>query len=229
MTIEDRRDREKLQMKELILQAAAHIIVTDGYDKLSIRKIANQIEYSPAIIYHYFSNKDEILSQILRQGYQNLMSALAEGRTQSGSSETSLKNLTRKYIDTALENPDQFLAVQLNKSPQVQEFTAYLFEGAAKEKPALKILVNAVEEICAGQNASDGEIEMTAQIIAASTLGLITKLILEQDIGEHRRKQMIDRFTETVVRMASPQMEAEPMKMEAEPMKNVMKRKGTIE
>jgi len=216
MTIEDRRDREKLQMKELILQAAAHIIFTEGYDKLSIRKIANQIEYSPAIIYHYFSNKDEILSQILRQGYQNLMSALAEGQTQAGSPEIRLKNLTRKYIDTALINPDQFLAVQLNKSPEVQEFTAYLFAGASEEKPALKILTKAVTEICAGQSVSDGEIEMTAQIIAASTLGFITKLILEQDIGEHRRQQMIDRFTETVVRMAF-------LHTEAKPIKNVMK------
>ena len=222
MTIEDRRDREKLQMKKLILQAAARIIVTDGYDKLSIRKIANQIEYSPAIIYHYFSNKDEILSQILRQGYQNLMSALGEGQTQAGSPETRLKNLTIKYIDTALENPEQFLAVQLNKSPEVQEFTAYLFEGAAEEKPALTILAKAIEEICAEQNLPSNEIEMTAQIIAASTLGFITKLILEKDIGVNQRKQLIDRFTETVVRMAS-------LKTEARPVKNVRKRKGTIE
>lgn len=211
MTIEERRDREKIQMKELILQAAAHIIVTDGYDKLSIRKIANQIEYSPAIIYHYFSNKDEILSQILRKGYQNLMSALAESQTEAESPEIRLKNLTRKYIDTALKNPDQFLMVQLNKSPQVQEFTAYLFAGASEEKPALKLLSKAIAEICSGKSVSDNEIEMTAQIIAASTLGLITKLILEQDVGEHRRKQLIDRFTETVVSMASPQMEVEPI------------------
>lgn len=213
MTIEDRRYREKLEMKELILQAAAHIIVTEGYDKLSIRKIAGQIEYSPAIIYHYFSNKNEILGQVMRQGYQNLMSALAEGQTQAGSAETRLKDLTIKYIDIALENPDQFLAVQLNKSPEVQEFTAYLFEGAAEEKPALKILAKAVEEICAGQNLPSNEIEMTAQIIAASTLGFITKLILEKDIGDNQRKQLIDRFTETVVRMASPQMEAQPVKI----------------
>ena len=222
MTIEDRRDREKLQMKELILKAAAHIIVTEGYDKLSIRKIANQIEYSPAIIYHYFSNKDEILSQILLQGYQNLMSALGEGQTQAGSPETRLKNLTIKYIDTALENPEQFLAVQLNKSPEVQEFTAYLFEGAAEEKPALTILAKAIEEICAEQNLPSNQIEMTAQIIAASTLGFITKLILEKDIGVNQRKHLIDRFTETVVRMAS-------LKTEARPVKNVRKRKGTIE
>ncbi len=221
MTIEDRRDREKQQMKELILQAAAHIIVTDGYDMLSIRKIASQIEYSPAIIYHYFNNKDEILNQILLQGYENLMSALTESHTLAGSPETRLKYLTRKYIDTALENPDQFLAVQLNKSSQVQNFTSYLFEGAADEKPALKILAKSIEEICAGQNVTDGEIEMTAQIIAASTLGFITKLIIEQDISAQRRKQLIDRFTETVVRMAS-------LKMEAQPINSVMKRKGTI-
>ncbi|HVI39231.1 MAG TPA: TetR/AcrR family transcriptional regulator [Anaerovoracaceae bacterium] len=222
MTIEDRRDREKLQMKNLIVQAAAHIIVNEGYDKLSIRKIANQIEYSPAIIYHYFSNKNEILSQVLRQGYQTLMSALSDGQTTNGTPETRIKVLTRKYIDAALENPDQFLAVQLNNSPEVLEFTAYLFEGAAAEKPALTILAQAVQDICAGQNVSSSEIELTAQIIAASTLGLITKLILEKDISEQQRKQLIDQFAETVVRMARRQPETEPVS------NNVMKRKGTI-
>lgn len=204
MAIEDRRNREKEKMRDLILETAARIIITEGYDKLSIRKIADRIEYSPAIIYHYFNNKNDIVSQVLRQGHQNLITALSVNLTAYGTPELRLKELTKKYIDAALKDPAQYLAVQLNGSPEVLEFTAYLFEGAAKTKPALQFLARAVNEICTGRMTDDSEIEMISQIVAASTFGFITKLILEKDIDENRRKRLIERFSEAVVFMACP-------------------------
>lgn len=202
MTIEERRDREKQQMKELILRTAADIILAEGFEKLSIRKIANQIEYSPAIIYHYFQNKNEIIGQVLRRGHQDFTSALSEGLTEAAAPEARLKALVRSYIETALADSDRYLTVQLNGSPEVLEVTAYMFENAAEEKPALRILSEAVKGITGG-DISDREIEMVSQIIAASSLGLVTRLSLEKDIGEARKNQLIDRFTDTAVRMAS--------------------------
>jgi AcrR family transcriptional regulator len=201
MTIEERRDREKQQMKELILQAAAKIIVSEGYDKLSIRKIASQIEYSPAIIYHYFSNKNEILGHIMRNGYGNLLSDLSEGMTASGSPGSGLKTLTRNYIESALRRPGEFLAIQLNDTPEVLEFTSYLFENAAENKAALKMLAAAVRELNSPE-VSDHDVEITAQFIAASTLGLVTRLILEKDIPAERKDEIIGHYSEAVVRMA---------------------------
>ena len=202
MTIEDRREREKSQMKELILNTATQIIVNEGYDKLSVRKIANQIEYSPAIIYHYFQNKDEIVNHIMLQGYGDLMNALAESESEEISPEERLKSLTKRYINAALKNPQQYLAVQLNKSTAILEFTSYLFEGASVKKPALKVLSQAILDVCRDMNLSRREVETTAQIIAASTLGFITKLILEKDISEQRRTQLIDHFASVTVIMA---------------------------
>lgn len=202
MTIEERRDREKQQMKELILQTAAHIILSEGFEKLSIRKIANRIDYSPTIIYHYFRNKDEIISQILRREHQDFTNSLSEGLEQAATPEARLKMLSRNYIMAALKNPDQYLALHLNGSPEVLEFTAYMFENATEKKPALRILYQMVKEV-AGEDISNRELELTSQIIAASTLGLVAKLALESNIGENQRNEIIDRFTEAVVRMAS--------------------------
>ena len=67
MTIEKRREREVEEMKELILSAASDIIASQGFDKLSIRKIAKKIEYSPSIIYHYFDDKEEILNVVMQK------------------------------------------------------------------------------------------------------------------------------------------------------------------
>ena len=209
MTSEDRREREKSQMKELIIRTAEKIIVDEGYEKLSIRKIANQIEYSPAIIYHYFQNKEEVIGCVMREGYERLIAALAENSKSPASAKERLQLLTKKYITTALQDPDQFMTIQFNKSPGILGFTSYLFEGASEKKAALQVLAQAVRDLRKEQNQIQGEdIELTAQMIAASTLGMVAKLILEKDIGENRRNQLIDAFTETVVRMASSPSEA---------------------
>ena len=209
MTSEDRREREKSQMKELIIRTAEKIIVDEGYEKLSIRKIANQIEYSPAIIYHYFQNKEEVIGCVMREGYERLIAALAENSKSPASAKERLQLLTKKYITTALQDPDQFMTIQFNKSPGILGFTSYLFEGASEKKAALQVLAQAVRDLRKEQNQIQGEdIELTAQMIAASTLGMVAKLILEKDIGENRRNQFIDAFAETVVRMASSPSEA---------------------
>jgi AcrR family transcriptional regulator len=60
MGILERKEREKQEMRDLILNVATEMFIEEGYDKTSIRKIADKIEYSPATIYLYFKDKDEI-------------------------------------------------------------------------------------------------------------------------------------------------------------------------
>jgi len=60
MGVAERRAREKRKLKQQILDAARQLFVRDGYESASMRKIANKIEYSPATIYTYFKDKDEI-------------------------------------------------------------------------------------------------------------------------------------------------------------------------
>ena len=67
LTSKTRRERERDDRRAMILNAAVEVASQEGIDGLSIRKIASKTEYSPAIIYHYFKNKDEILEQIDRK------------------------------------------------------------------------------------------------------------------------------------------------------------------
>ncbi|MBI2419199.1 MAG: helix-turn-helix transcriptional regulator, partial [Ignavibacteriales bacterium] len=57
MGISERKEREKSEMRELVLQTALKLFIDKGYDNVSIRKIANVIEYSPGTIYLYFKDK----------------------------------------------------------------------------------------------------------------------------------------------------------------------------
>ena len=60
MGIAERKEREREEVKDLILNAAREIFLSEGYENTSIRKIATKIEYSPGIIYHHFKDKNDL-------------------------------------------------------------------------------------------------------------------------------------------------------------------------
>ncbi|BCN30521.1 TetR/AcrR family transcriptional regulator [Anaeromicropila herbilytica] len=199
MTVKNRREREKEEMRELILSTASDLIAIEGLEKLSIRKIASEIEYAPSVIYHYFKDKEEILNIIMQRGYSKITSAVGNALVEPDSPEEKLKKITREYIEVALSMPDQFLVVQLNGSPEVLKHTGFLFQGASKEKPALATLYECLKELYQDKEVEEDTIELTAQIIAASTLGLIIKLIKEKDISDEQRERLINFYTNEIV------------------------------
>ena len=192
-----RREKEIEAMKELIINVAKDIIAKEGYDNLSIRKIAGKIEYSPSIIYHYFKDKEEIVNAVMRNGYMKIVNAVSLGVSENLTPMEKLKRMTRNYIEEALKMPDEFLAAQLNQSPQALMHTSYLYIGASKEKPALMVLFKCLKDIY--KDDEDEQIELKAQVIAVSTMGLIMKLIIEKNIEEEQRQKLIDYFIEKVI------------------------------
>jgi len=72
MGIKERQDRERQAVRESILEAARDLFVSEGYRHVSIRKIAERIEYSPAAIYSYFPSKDDIFFALAEEGFHRL-------------------------------------------------------------------------------------------------------------------------------------------------------------
>src|SRR3712207_5553778 len=72
MGIRERQDRERLAVRQAILDAARDLFVNEGYRNVSIRKIAERIEYSPAAIYSYFPSKDDIFYALAEEGFRRL-------------------------------------------------------------------------------------------------------------------------------------------------------------
>jgi AcrR family transcriptional regulator len=204
MSIEKRREREIEEMRELILSAASEIVASEGFDKFSIRKIAKKIEYSPSIIYHYFKDKEEILNNLVQRGYKKILTAVSSVNMGNNSPEEKLIQMTKNYIRAALDMPDEFMAAQLNQSKTVLKHTSSLFKGASKEKPALSALYQCLQEIYKDKDIDENTIELTAQMIVVSALGLIFKLIIEKDIDDEQRENLINFYSnEIVLRIAN--------------------------
>jgi len=72
MGIRERQDRERQAVRHAILDAARDLFVNEGYRNVSIRKIAERIEYSPAAIYSYFPSKDDIFFALAEEGFRRL-------------------------------------------------------------------------------------------------------------------------------------------------------------
>src|ERR1041384_6370662 len=72
MGIKERQERDREAVRRGILDAARELFVCEGYRNVSIRKIAEKIEYSPAAIYGYFPSKDDIFYALAEEGFRLL-------------------------------------------------------------------------------------------------------------------------------------------------------------
>ena len=76
MGTSQRKERQKAELRQQILRAAREIVFRDGFAALTMRKIAEAVEYAPGTIYLYFESRDEIAKQLCIQGFQELLEAL---------------------------------------------------------------------------------------------------------------------------------------------------------
>src|SRR6516164_6433701 len=75
MGIKERQERDREAVRRSILDAARELFISEGYRNVSIRKIAEKIEYSPAAIYGYFPSKDDIFYALAEEGFRLLHTA----------------------------------------------------------------------------------------------------------------------------------------------------------
>src|SRR5918993_5445345 len=72
MGIKERQERDRAAVRTAILDAARDLFVTEGYRNVSMRKIADRIEYSRAAIYSYFPSKDDIFFALAEEGFRKM-------------------------------------------------------------------------------------------------------------------------------------------------------------
>lgn len=108
MASKDRILRLKEETRTNILGAALQIVKEDGWQALSMRKIADVIEYTAPIIYEYFSNKEAILLELSRQGYLLLSKDLEEAKSKHRLPAKQLEAMWVAYWNFAFANKELY-------------------------------------------------------------------------------------------------------------------------
>jgi AcrR family transcriptional regulator len=107
MGSEERKEREKLEMQEKIIKTAMKLFIKEGIENVSMRKIADKIEYSPGAIYSYFKDKGEILHAIHTEGFEMLY-ALQKSLDTISNPYERLSKMGKLYMQFAFDNPDYY-------------------------------------------------------------------------------------------------------------------------
>jgi AcrR family transcriptional regulator len=116
MGIHERKERDKQEMRNLILSTAMKLFLEEGYSNVSIRRIADKIEYSPATIYLYFKDRDEILYALHNEGFDELYKRQLTVLAISDPRER-LHRQAEEYIRFGLENPEYYNLMFIMRSP----------------------------------------------------------------------------------------------------------------
>lgn len=206
MGITERRQLEIENLKKKIIAAANEILIEEGYEKLSIRKIASRIEYSPGNIYHYFKDKSEIISYIVASGYKNILKEVSKIKIDYENPAKTITDGLRAYINYMLRNPEQFKVILMNSIDEVQAQVNILEKGISKQRESIANLTKFIELGIESGNFREMDAELTAQNIWADTYGLIGRLIIEESISEIQKSRLIDNHLEMITFMLQRRM-----------------------
>jgi AcrR family transcriptional regulator len=116
MGIAERKKRQQQKMRRLILDSAMRLFLKEGVERITLRRIAEKIEYSPATIYLHFKNKDEILYALHSEGFEELY----KQQQAVLAIRDPLKRLRRHgeiYLSFALERPEYYDLMFIMRNP----------------------------------------------------------------------------------------------------------------
>lgn len=171
----ERRAREREEIRSVILDAAREMFATEGYDAVTMRRIAEKIEYSPTAIYFHFRDKDALIKELCMADFL----ALAQQFMKISQIKDPLERLRRAglaYIDFGMQNPNHYRLMFMTPHPPIE------FDGedeARKGNPEEDAYAFVKEIIAAGieEGRFRGEmkdLDLIAQTVWAGVHGVIS-------------------------------------------------------
>lgn len=199
MGVKERKLRQKKYLRQEILDAASELFVKDGYENVSMRGIAEKIEYSPTTIYLYFKDKAELLEQVCHETFARLSAHLTRILEQPGDPVERLRRGLVAYVNFGLENPHHYRATFMLPAPEG-------FDQEKYKKPdnpgmqAFDFLRRCVYDCIAAGKFRAADPEVISQALWSSVHG-ITSLLITHDRGFPwvEKKQLITFVVDTAI------------------------------
>ena len=173
----------------MILDAAREVFVREGHDQLSMRKLADKIEYSPGTIYLHFSSKEDLLNALVEESFTKLAEALR--KTSRQDPVENLRLGLRAYVDFGLRNPNHYHFAFGVRPPQ---------SGPYRPHDAFEYLRQCVRRCLAGGRFRQVEAETAAQALWAVVHGLTSLLIARPNFPWVARGKLVEAVIDNSIR-----------------------------
>ena len=174
MGTKERRERERDAVRTKILDAARTLFASEGYEGVSMRAVAEKIEYSPTLIYQYFKDKETLIKELCYADFGTLAERL-NGMLEVADPIESLRQCGREYVKFAIAYPNHYRLMFMTPLP-VRGDKAEREERQGKpETDAYAFLVMLVQK-AAGAGAlrdANADANLVAQTLWAGLHGVI--------------------------------------------------------
>jgi AcrR family transcriptional regulator len=175
MGIQERKEKQKLEIRKLILDASMKLFMEEGFDNVTIRRIAELIEYSPTTVYLYFKDKDEIFSALHDVGFQKMAEFNKDLET-IHNPLLRLHKMGENYIQFGMENQEYYSLMFIDSEPMEK----LAEEGCEEWKPgdgAIGRLKATVVECMQKGYLHDGDPQIVSLAIWSFVHGLMSLAI----------------------------------------------------
>ena len=175
MGVKERREREKSETRDKILDAARELFISQGYDGVSMRKVAEKIEYSATALYVHFADKEDLFHELCHQDFARLAEVFQSASMPLDPIER-LKHIGRTYAEFGIRYPNHYKLMFMTPHPITEpderdqevmgnpEVDAYAF---------LKLTVQqALEARCFRDDLNDAD--LISQTVWAAVHGVIS-------------------------------------------------------
>lgn len=186
----ERRQRQKEQLRRDILAAARQMFAEEGYEHVTMRKLAARIEYSPTAIYLHFKDKQAVLEAVCEETFASLAGRLAKLEARNLPPLEYLRAGLRLYVRFGLEHPDDYTltfsmrAVHAEADPEG-------FAASAGER-AFGYLRGALQRCIASGDLPPHDVDVAAQSTWAAMHGLVSLFIAHQHFPWASRKKLVE-------------------------------------
>jgi len=182
MGVKERREREKSETRDKILDAARELFITEGYDGVSMRKVAEKIEYSPTAIYVHFADKEDLFHELCHQDFARLAEAFQSSAMPFDPVER-LKYIGRTYVDFGVRYPNHYKLMFMTSHP-ITELNEQDHEVKGNpEVDAYAFLMITVQKAIDAVRFRDDlkDAELIAQTLWAAVHGVISLAIAKSN------------------------------------------------
>lgn len=196
----ERREREKENLRQEILDAARQLFLKNGYENVSMRQIAEKIEYSPTTIYLYFQGKAELFRSICEETFGKLEHELAAIAKTDRDAVACLRKGAEIYIRFGLRYPHHYQLVFMTWHPhhaaKAKDFELTGDAGYRSFQYLLRVVAQGIEE---GKFRREDPVVL-AQSVWTALHGVASLLIMKKEFPWVDQDELIRSAVETVVR-----------------------------
>ena len=199
MGVKEKRHRYKEEFRREILNSARDFFIDVGYEKFSMRRLAEKIDYSPTTIYHYFKNKDDLLFAACEEVAEQFFARIRYLRSVQSKPYEALRQAMLYLVEFAFDNPNQYKVFFLTR-PNVYGTQDEFMKRESMARNSYFEFREIVQACIKAGKLRRIDIDVLTQVLATAPHGLITMTLYQSSFPWADRKILATTLVDGLLR-----------------------------